>query len=227
LHPNKGQIIEEIEKVAKALAELNEEVAFVGGAVVGLYADDPGAADVRPTKDIDLIFEIATYLELGKLEDKLNKKGFKRNTEEEVICRFVLESTLVDVMTTKEVGWAPANEWFERGFKNLLEYELPQIKIKILPYEYFLASKFTAFEGRGGDPRFSHDFEDIVYLLDNRQNLVDEIRNSDSEVKKYLVDKFTDLVKTDWNEAIMLHLEPSTQTERFKSLIGKLKEIIK
>lgn len=39
--------------VATALAELNEKVAFVGGATVGLYADDPAAAEPRPTDDIN------------------------------------------------------------------------------------------------------------------------------------------------------------------------------
>ena len=34
-------------KVATALGELNEQVVYVGGAVVSLYIDDPAAEDVR------------------------------------------------------------------------------------------------------------------------------------------------------------------------------------
>ena len=44
-----------IETIAAALGELNEKVVFVGGAVVGLYANDLAADDVRPTKDIDIL----------------------------------------------------------------------------------------------------------------------------------------------------------------------------
>ena len=40
-----------VKKVATALSELNEHVAYVGGAIVSIYADDPAADDVRPTKD--------------------------------------------------------------------------------------------------------------------------------------------------------------------------------
>ncbi len=37
----------------------------------------------------------------------------------------------------------------------------------------FLATKFEAFKDRGGDYRTSHDFEDIVYVLDNRTTIVE------------------------------------------------------
>lgn len=36
-------------KVATALGEFNEQVVYVGGAVVSLYIDDPAAEDVRST----------------------------------------------------------------------------------------------------------------------------------------------------------------------------------
>jgi hypothetical protein len=39
-----------VRKVATALGKLNEQVAYVGGATVSIYADDPAAEDVRPTK---------------------------------------------------------------------------------------------------------------------------------------------------------------------------------
>lgn len=48
---NKAININTIKQVAAALGELNARVAFVGGAVVSLYADNPGDEDVRPTKD--------------------------------------------------------------------------------------------------------------------------------------------------------------------------------
>lgn len=47
-------------KVATALGELNEQVVYVGGAVVSLYIDDPAAEDVRPTKDVDISLEIVS-----------------------------------------------------------------------------------------------------------------------------------------------------------------------
>lgn len=51
-------------KIALALGELNEKVIYVGGAVVSLYIDDPSAEDIRPTKDIDISFEIFSFSQL-------------------------------------------------------------------------------------------------------------------------------------------------------------------
>lgn len=62
--------------IANALGELNEYVVYVGGAVVSFYIDDPAADDVRPTKDIDIVLEIASLVELEEVRTKLTKKGF-------------------------------------------------------------------------------------------------------------------------------------------------------
>ncbi len=65
-----------IKKIAAALGNLNEQVVYVGGAVVSLYADDEAADDVRPTKDIDISLSIATLHELEILRQELVQKGF-------------------------------------------------------------------------------------------------------------------------------------------------------
>ncbi|MDD4698584.1 MAG: hypothetical protein PHR52_13785 [Fermentimonas sp.] len=88
-------------RVANALGELNEEVVFVGGAVVSFYIDDPAADDVRPTKDIDIVLEIASLIELEEVRTKLTKKGFYQSSEDDVICRFRYKEIKVDVMSTK------------------------------------------------------------------------------------------------------------------------------
>ena len=103
-------------KVAKALGSLCQEVIFVGGAMVGLYIDDPAAEDIRPTKDIDLAFEILTLGELEQLRSELNQRGFREAVDSPVMCHFRYEDLLVDVMSTQAVGWAPGNRWFLAGF---------------------------------------------------------------------------------------------------------------
>ncbi len=50
--------IEMLQIVAMGLGELKEEVVFVGGAVAELYADDPAASDIRPTKDVDCVIDL-------------------------------------------------------------------------------------------------------------------------------------------------------------------------
>lgn len=98
-----------IKKISLALGEMNERVIFVGGATIGLYIDDPAAEDVRATKDVDIIVEIASLGELESIRQELATKGFTQSPEDNVVCRFRYDNIKVDVMSTKEVGWAPAN----------------------------------------------------------------------------------------------------------------------
>jgi len=45
---------------ARALGELCEELVFVGGCTTGLLITDAAAPDVRVTRDVDVIAEIAS-----------------------------------------------------------------------------------------------------------------------------------------------------------------------
>lgn len=223
---NKSQIIHTIKTVANALADLNDECIYVGGAVTGLYADDPLAPKIRPTKDIDIVLEITSLLELEQLRQKLAERNIRFAQEKNVVCRFKYEHILIDVMATKEVGWAPANPWFKGGLDNAEIHHLDDVKIKIMPIAYFLASKFSAFRGRGKDPRTSRDFEDIVYVLDNRTTLVEDFLEVVGDVKNFLMKELKLILQEPkLQEAVMSHLEPETSAERYEMLVGRIKHI--
>ncbi len=214
-------------KIAFVLGELNENVVYVGGAVVSLYIDDPSADDVRPTKDIDISLEIASLGELEALRAKLIEKGFYQSHEDDVICRFRYSNIKVDVMATKTIGWAPSNPWFEAGFNKSQPIYLDGINIKVLPLPYFLATKFSAFYDRGGkDPRSSHDFEDIVYILNHTSNINDLILRSDKKVQLYLKEAFLKIIDNSMlQEAIIGNLYYENQMVRFEKILNNLKEI--
>lgn len=220
---NKEANLYVLQEIAKALGNLNNKVVFVGGAVVAIYATDPGAEDVRATKDVDITLQLFTYGSLAALSEELAKKRFFPASEEGVICRFAYNEILVDVMSTKEVGWAPSNTWFEPGFDNLRTYNLGEIEIKIFPVSYFLATKFEAFHERGRDARTSHDFEDIVYVLNNNLEIVDEVLSSPKDVKVFLINEFDKIIeKKELQEAIVGHLPFELQQERFNILMERL-----
>ena len=107
---------EVIRKISLALGEMNKQVIFVGGATIGLYINDPAAEDVRATDDVDITVEIASLGELESVRETLVRKGFTQSPDDDVICRFRYDNIKVDVMSTTEVGWAPANPWFSQGF---------------------------------------------------------------------------------------------------------------
>ncbi len=216
-----------IERVAIALEELNDDVVYVGGATVSLYVNDPAAKDVRATKDIDISVEIASISQLEELRENLTAKGFIQTADLKVICRFKLEEILLDVMGTKPIGWALANPWFELGFEKRELIEMDNLSVHIMPLPYFLASKFVAHNDRGGsDPRMSHDFEDIVYILDNRTDWHDIIINSENKVKAYLMTQFQNILESNkMQEAILGNLDYRTQEERYKKIITKIEKL--
>lgn len=215
-------------KVAKALGELNREVVFVGGAMVSLYIDDPAAEDIRPTKDIDLTFQITTASQLEALRQALNEKGFHEYPGSNVICRFTFEELLVDVMSTQTIDLAPSNRWFAAGFDKSITVRLEDVEVQILPLPYFMASKMDAFFDRGmNDLYASHDLEDIVYLFNYVSNLAIQILNAEDTVKNYLVTSIKKIIE---NKQIMNalpgHLYFDGVDERMGIIIDKMNTIV-
>tara|TARA_R110000744_G_scaffold12647_3_gene37480 strand:- start:1435 stop:2130 length:696 start_codon:yes stop_codon:yes gene_type:complete len=213
---------EATKKVALALGSLNEQVVYVGGAVVSLYINDSAAADVRPTKDIDITFQIATYAKLEQLRENLVEKGFSQSAEDTVTCRFRYDDLLIDVMTTEAVGWAPSNPWFEKGFNKAITVDLEDIIIKVLPLPYFLATKMEAFFDRGiKDIYASHDLEDLVYLFNYTTDIDTQVLASDKELKLYLGEKLGNLTE---NRTIMTAIRGSLYYEQADERMEIIKE---
>ncbi|WP_111710150.1 nucleotidyl transferase AbiEii/AbiGii toxin family protein [Lutibacter citreus] len=214
-------------KIASALVGLNQNVVYVGGAVVSLYINDPSADDVRPTKDIDISMEIANVGELEAIREEIQERGFYQSYEDNVICRFRYEDIMVDLMATKEVGWAPANPWFLPGYQHLITFDIDGVEIQCLSLPYYLATKFSAFYDRGSkDPRTSKDFEDIVYLFNYVTTLKEQVLQSDELVKSYLMTCFIDILKDGVKqEAILGHLFYEEQEIRYEKIISTLNEI--
>ncbi|MCD6659308.1 MAG: hypothetical protein LT105_04020 [Lentimicrobium sp.] len=178
-----------LQSVANGLGELKDEMVFVGGAVAELYADNPAVSEIRTTLDIDCVIEISSKLHFFRLENNLRFKGFKNDTSIGApICRWIYNGIKVDIMPTESDVLGFSNRWYESGFEHRISKILPDgTRIFVFPSEYYLAAKFEAHNGRGGnDLRQSHDFEDIIYLLDNCTNILKNINGSKPKVKLYL-----------------------------------------
>jgi len=184
---------------------------------------------VRPTKDLDLTLKIASLAALEELRESIVARGFIQTADENVVCRFRYEDTLVDIMVTEAVGWAPGNRWFALGFNLAYTYSFETIQIKLLPLPYFLAAKFDAFWDRGiKDVLASHDFEDIVYLLNYSIDIVNEILQSENPVKEYLIECATNIIESKpIQEAIIGNLYYEAQEERFLMIMDKLHQLKK
>lgn len=219
--------ITRIKVVYTALGELAKDVVFVGGATVALYADRP-AGEVRPTDDVDVLFEVLNYTAYAVLEAQLRSKGFEHDTASDVICRHVINGIIVDVMPTEESILGFSNKWYKEGFENsmtrLVEENYP---IRLFQPVYFLASKLEAFKNRGGNEgRFSTDFEDIVYILNNRSVIWDELHQAPENVKQYLKKEILALLENEYiEEWISVHLDYNEQG-RVRTIIGELTSFV-
>lgn len=183
-----------IRAVSNALGELRDEVVFVGGATVSLYADRI-ATEVRPTDDVDILVEIATRAAFAQVEERLRAVGFKNDTTAKFLGRYLLDGFVVDVMPLEKSILGFLNQWYTDGYRTAIEYAIDdQHPIKIFTAPYFIASKLAAFKDRGNeDGRTSTDFEDIVFVLENRRSIWHEMKEADEAVRDYLVNEFKTL----------------------------------
>ncbi len=218
-----------IKGVYNALGELRDTVAFVGGATVSLYTDRPDQADVRPTDDIDVLIEIGTYIEYTKIQARLSELNFHPDQESKVICRYKYQGLIVDIMPTDESVLGFSNKWYKEGFANLHRYRIDEItEVNIFSAPYFIASKIEAFKGRGhNDGRFSQDFEDIVFVLDNRKNIWDEFKATSNDLSSYLKVEFSTLLNNpNFDEWLSAHMEYATATARANMIIKSMRDFV-
>ena len=180
--------IRRLKVIADGLGELCKDVVFVGGSVAELYADDPAATDIRPTMDVDCVIELATYSSLQDFEQMLRDRKFLNDIESGVICRWKYNGEIVDIMPDRDSILGFTNRWYRPGFQHREEVMVDDKTIFILPPLYYVATKIEAVRGRGGDDlRFSHDFEDLVYVLNNRQDITELFDNeNDNDITCYL-----------------------------------------
>ncbi|MDQ1085575.1 hypothetical protein [Siphonobacter sp. SORGH_AS_1065] len=107
-----------------------------------------------------------------------------------------------------------SNRWYAEGFKQAIHVSIDEgITIRIFHPVYFLATKLEAFKSRGGnDGRLSTDFEDIIYLLNNRNTIWAELAQTTGTIRTYLVEEFKQLISHRYiDEWVSSHLAYSEQ----------------
>ena len=218
-----------IKGVYNALGDLGNKVVFVGGATVSLYADRPEQAEVRPTEDVDVLIEIATYNEYVELQAKLTALDFRLDTESSIICRYKYHGLTIDIMPIDEGILGFTNRWYKEGFAKLERFSIDErTTVNIFSSTFFLASKLEAYKGRGNlDGRTSQDFEDIVFILDNRKTIWEEIRSADLALKMYFKNEWENFLANPFiEEWLAAHLEYQTAAIRGRSIISEMRKFV-
>jgi len=219
-----------LEFLATKLGDIRNEVVFLGGCTTGLFISDPLVPDVRYTLDVDCIVDVISRNQYYQLEKKLNKQGFKKSIMEDVICRWFYDDVILDVMPTDETILGFGNRWYKQAITFSSRYRVTDsLEIRVVTAPYFLATKFEAFKTRGKmDFYASHDFEDIVSVLDGRIEIVEEIKNSDSTLQEYLINSLQEImISPSFKGAIPGHFAQygSLANDRIELLEQKLTSI--
>jgi len=156
-----------LQTVANGLGDLKDEMVFVGGSVAELYVSNAAASDIRPTLDVDCVVELSSKTAHAKLEEELRAKKFANDTSQGApICRWIYKDILVDVMPTDSNVLGFTNIWYEEGVDTKIVKTLPDgTEVFVFPPEYYVAAKFEAHKGRGGnDLRQSHDCPEFPFI---------------------------------------------------------------
>ncbi|WP_185236085.1 nucleotidyl transferase AbiEii/AbiGii toxin family protein [Teredinibacter franksiae] len=196
--------LRQLTAIALALGDLLPRVTFVGGCTTALLVDEAAYSGIRHTEDVDVIVDLATYLDVEHFSQALRQRGFKEDSASKVICRWLYPAALntlkVDVIPIDENGLGFTNRWYRGAMDTALSHSLnDDLSISVVNPVYFLATKFEAFKGRGnGDYAASHDMEDIVFVLENRNGIIRELMDAPSELKAYFAEQASQLFNDDF-----------------------------
>lgn len=185
--------LELLSGMAHAMGPLCEQVVFVGGCATGLLISRPLVADARATEDVDAIVEVATLVGYHALADQLMARGFKQTMADNTPpFRWFWQSMQLDLMPLDEKVLGFANRWYRPGFAEAQSATLPTgLKLRHLSAPYFVATKLEAFNDRGnGDVLLSHDLEDIISVVDGRDELRAELAAAPGEVRHFIATQF-------------------------------------
>lgn len=167
------------------------------------------------------------YSDWNKLQERLSKLSFFPDPDGHAICSYLYKGISVDIMPSENGPIGPANRWYKLGFEDLWIAKVEDVELQIFSAPCYLATKFEAFNSRGGDYRTSHDFEDIIYVLDNRTSIVSEIEGAQSKVKDFLRLEIKKVLESPYiEEIISAHIHPLVLDERYPIMINKMSAII-
>jgi len=222
---------EMIKQVAKGLGPLRPKVVFLGGSATGFHITDKAEPEVRVTKDVEIIVEVASRVDYHQLEETLRELGFfQKMQKDDPIWRWYLKDVIIDVMPTNENILGFSNRWYLPAIRNSVTIELERkLKIQIATAPYFLGTKLDAFFGRGrGDYLASHDMEDIIYLINGRVEILEEVKNSEPDLKNYIIKSLKGFLENElFLEALPGHLLPDQASQGRRSIIlERIKKIV-
>lgn len=197
------------------ISKREDEFVFVGGGIVPLLITDPAAPAARPTKDVDVVFEIVSPGLYSMLWRDLLNAGFQDDlTADKPACALYFQGWRVDVLPTRpNIVVGGGNRWFGHAIEHAEEMELEGEIVLRASAPMFIATKLEAWLSRGktkaGAPDYFHqDLEDIIAVIDGRPEIDHEWSAAPADVLTFVVLLFSDFLSSnDFLSALPGHLE--------------------
>lgn len=223
--------LEQLIATAELLRPMLGELVFVGGAVTSILITDEGAGTPRATLDVDAIAEITSYAQYATFGERLRALGFSEDTREgSPLCRWVNSGRILDVMPLDEKILGFSNRWYEAAMKTATTHQFfGDFEIRVVTPPYFLATKIEAFKARGrGDFLASHDLEDLIFVVDGRPTIIEEVKAEGASLREYLRKEITALLKTpDFTDALPGYLLPDAASQsRITTVLQRLNGLV-
>ena len=215
-----------LRKVAEALGDLREQMVFIGGAVAGLLVTDPLADSVRATRDVDAVVSANRAL-FHRIEASVATRRFARDVSSDVICRWVHKASgvLFDLMPVQPDVLGFSNRWYPYAVETAVPVDLGNgVTIRLVSAVAFVATKLEAFAGRGGgDFLSSHDLEDVLNIVDGREELASEMAAAPADVRQAVAAAFGPLLASPDFANVLPGL--LAEPERVGVVLGRLKAL--
>jgi hypothetical protein len=212
--------------VAQSLGALLPGVVFLGGSVAGFLISNPAFLNVRPTDDVDLVVEVASYVKYQDLLATLRGMGFTHDMDGP-LCRLKIHGIKVDVMPTKEAILNFSNRWYVPAMATAADYKLSEdVTIKLISAPLFLCTKLDAFSDRGhGDYLSSSDIEDVVAIVNGRDELIAECAAQNGAVVEYLAANCRQLINDEPFLNALPGILPYTARNREAIVVSRMTEL--
>lgn len=182
-----------IEKVAQGFGDLNKKVFYLGGSTLSLYVPKYAAAQNRVVGEVDCVLGSLTLNDYFQWEESLTERGFvKEGAINQFQHRWRYEGIAVNILAPNRETLSYNYRWLDEGIFHAQSYSIAEgVSIKSFTPAYFIAAKIESFLNKAeGDFRTSEDFEDLMFVLDNRPQIVEELCQSFYEVRNYIQQYF-------------------------------------
>lgn len=219
-------------RVVDRMAPLLDRLVFLGGAVTELLITSPAAGSPRQTRDVDVV---VNALNLGDYSETLRGRFLACGLVEDTspgapVCRWCLDDILIDIMPTRAGILNFSCDWYQVAFDTAQPIVLPDgSSIRLVTPACFLATKLAAFGDRGRhDPMASHDLEDLISVIDGRQEIATDLAAAPPDLRAYVTDQLSRfLARKDSEILVAAHLMPDSESQdRLPFVIDRIRSMI-